>query len=582
MNGVHDLGGTDGLGPVVVEENEPVWHAEWEKAAFGMFPFPFAAGWFNVDRFRFGIEQMHPAHYLLSPLLRALAAHRRALRHPGGGHRSGGAREAHPALPREPGRAAARHEEPRPAGLRRRRRQARRLPAAGLATHRARFTVGDRVRVRDDSPKGHTRRARYVRGRTGGRHSHHGTFVYPDSVGNGGATIPSTSTRSASTAPTCGGRARPSRTPSVYFDVWEPYLEPAGTPMEAPDDPAEKPVAAGTLPRSRGGDRRPGEGPRVDHDREGAHDHRGRRPLRRDLRERGRPAARRRGRGQGVDRPRVQEARFSRTARKACAELGIGGLQGEDMVVVENTDTVHNVIVCTLCSCYPWPTLGLPPNWYKQPGLPLPHGARAPQAVLARGLRLRRPRLGRDPGVGLQLGDAVLGASPASRRHRRAEREGAGRARDPRLDDRRRAARRPEPGMRPDTTELGDARRRVEQLLTELPGPGGDAEQLSSTSPGSCGPSPWPSPPTTGALRLERVPARPHRRHPAVGGRPRAGAVAATTSAGSRRSRPCSPAPVCLAAPELDGHTAQVLATPRAANHHEAHREPVAVDPART
>ena len=52
---------------------------------------------------------------------------------------------------------------------------------------------------------------------------------------------------------------------------------------------------------------------------------------------------------------------------KACAELGIGGLQGEDMVVVENTDTVHNVIVCTLCSCYPWPVLGLPPNWYKQP-----------------------------------------------------------------------------------------------------------------------------------------------------------------------------------------------------------------------
>jgi nitrile hydratase len=52
---------------------------------------------------------------------------------------------------------------------------------------------------------------------------------------------------------------------------------------------------------------------------------------------------------------------------EACAELGIGGLQGEDMVVVENTDTVHNVIVCTLCSCYPWPVLGLPPNWYKQP-----------------------------------------------------------------------------------------------------------------------------------------------------------------------------------------------------------------------
>jgi nitrile hydratase subunit alpha len=54
-------------------------------------------------------------------------------------------------------------------------------------------------------------------------------------------------------------------------------------------------------------------------------------------------------------------------ATEACAELGIGGLQGEDMVVVENTDDVHHVITCTLCSCYPWPVLGLPPNWYKEP-----------------------------------------------------------------------------------------------------------------------------------------------------------------------------------------------------------------------
>ena len=54
-------------------------------------------------------------------------------------------------------------------------------------------------------------------------------------------------------------------------------------------------------------------------------------------------------------------------ASAACRELGIGGLQGEDMVAVENTDTVHHAIVCTLCSCYPWPVLGLPPNWYKHP-----------------------------------------------------------------------------------------------------------------------------------------------------------------------------------------------------------------------
>jgi nitrile hydratase len=49
----------------------------------------------------------------------------------------------------------------------------------------------------------------------------------------------------------------------------------------------------------------------------------------------------------------------------AIAELGFVGQQGEHMVVVENTPTVHNMVVCTLCSCYPWPTLGLPPVWYK-------------------------------------------------------------------------------------------------------------------------------------------------------------------------------------------------------------------------
>ena len=45
----------------------------------------------------------------------------------------------------------------------------------------------------------------------------------------------------------------------------------------------------------------------------------------------------------------------------------VQGAAGEHMVVVENTPTVHNVVVCTLCSCYPWPVLGLPPSWYKDP-----------------------------------------------------------------------------------------------------------------------------------------------------------------------------------------------------------------------
>jgi nitrile hydratase subunit alpha len=51
----------------------------------------------------------------------------------------------------------------------------------------------------------------------------------------------------------------------------------------------------------------------------------------------------------------------------AIAELGLGGPEGDHLVAVENTPAVHNVVVCTLCSCYPWPVLGLPPNWYKSP-----------------------------------------------------------------------------------------------------------------------------------------------------------------------------------------------------------------------
>lgn len=68
-------------------------------------------------------------------------------------------------------------------------------------------------------------------------------------------------------------------------------------------------------------------------------------------------------------------------ANSALAELGYGGQQGENMVVVENAPKVHNLVVCTLCSCYPWPVLGLPPVWYKS----APYRSRAvidPRGVL--------------------------------------------------------------------------------------------------------------------------------------------------------------------------------------------------------
>ncbi|WP_426512709.1 nitrile hydratase subunit alpha [Dactylosporangium sp. McL0621] len=76
----------------------------------------------------------------------------------------------------------------------------------------------------------------------------------------------------------------------------------------------------------------------------------------------------------------------------AIKELGFSGSQGEHIVVVENTPAVHNVVVCTLCSCYPWPVLGLPPSWYKDPAYRA-RMVREPRAVLAE--------------MGLELADTV-------------------------------------------------------------------------------------------------------------------------------------------------------------------------------
>jgi len=73
--------------------------------------------------------------------------------------------------------------------------------------------------------------------------------------------------------------------------------------------------------------------------------------------------------------------RLLSNANEAIAELGFEGTEGDNMVVVANTPGIHNMVVCTLCSCYPWPVLGLPPTWYKSP----PYRARAvsePRAVL--------------------------------------------------------------------------------------------------------------------------------------------------------------------------------------------------------
>ena len=104
-------------------------------------------------------------------------------------------------------------------------------------------------------------------------------------------------------------------------------------------------------------------------------------------------------------------------ATRAIAEFGFSGRQGEHMVVVENTPAVHNLVVCTLCSCYPWPVLGLPPVWYKS----APYRSRA--VIDPRGV-LREFGLDLSPGVEVRVWDStaelrylVLPERPAGTEH---------------------------------------------------------------------------------------------------------------------------------------------------------------------
>src|SRR5271165_2557433 len=100
----------------------------------------------------------------------------------------------------------------------------------------------------------------------------------------------------------------------------------------------------------------------------------------------------------------------------AIAELGFGGPEGDHMVVVENTAAVHNVIVCTLCSCYPWPVLGAAARVVQGPALPRADGPRAPGLASRDGLPAARG--GGDPGMGLLRRGPLPCLAPAPARDR--------------------------------------------------------------------------------------------------------------------------------------------------------------------
>ena len=223
MNGVHDLGGMHGFGPVEAEPKEPVFHHEWEKIVFGLSVTAMAEGLVNVDEFRYGIEQMNPAEYLGSSYYEHWLATmesnlvRKGIVTQDELHRARHEIAANPEVPlhrNDPPLAAAVMKVVQEGG------PSTREPVA------PRFAVGDRVRTRNLSPRTHIRLPRYARAKVGIVHRVNGTFVTADTsaLSQGEHPQPVYTIRFAGQE-LWGEDAEPNQV--LYLDLWESYLERA-------------------------------------------------------------------------------------------------------------------------------------------------------------------------------------------------------------------------------------------------------------------------------------------------------------------------------------------------------------------
>lgn len=212
MNGIHDLGGRDGFGRVSVEEDEPVFHADWEARVFGMVAATRLPP--NVDAFRHAIERMDPLHYLAASYYERWMSglETRLLDE---GLLEPGEVDARLRGGRAPAPTAARPATaPGPGGAR---REIGRAP---------RFAVGDRVRARNLQPKGHTRLPAYARGHTGTIAIVHPAWVLPDTHAHGrGEHAQYAYAVRFSARELFGEDGDP--TACVHVDLFESYLEPA-------------------------------------------------------------------------------------------------------------------------------------------------------------------------------------------------------------------------------------------------------------------------------------------------------------------------------------------------------------------
>jgi nitrile hydratase beta subunit len=220
MNGIHDLGGMHGFGPVVPEPDEPVFHAAWEGTLLAIQQVTRALGCFNVDEFRYGIERMPPQEYLAASYYeRWLASIETNLREKG--IVSLEELDARMAQVGD-GEDSPERGADNPALLQRLlHAPAPELPADAPAP---RFGLGDSVRTRNVHPSGHTRLPRYARGKAGRIARVHGTATLPDAsaLGRGAAPQPLYSVEFEGRE-LWGDSAEPGQ--RLYLDLWETYLE---------------------------------------------------------------------------------------------------------------------------------------------------------------------------------------------------------------------------------------------------------------------------------------------------------------------------------------------------------------------
>lgn len=216
MNGVHDMGGMHGMGPVAPEADEPVFHHAWEARVHAMTLASPTRG--NIDAGRHRLELLPPAEYLRMSYYEKWLT-RLELLLVAGGYVTAEELASGTADPKAPRATPVRPADTVEAALTAPYSYVREAGAAA-------FAVGDRVRARSLNPLGHTRLPRYVRGRVGVIQADHGAQVFPDSNAHGLGEDPRRLYSVRFTAQELWGPdARPGD--SVSLDLWEPYLERA-------------------------------------------------------------------------------------------------------------------------------------------------------------------------------------------------------------------------------------------------------------------------------------------------------------------------------------------------------------------